>query len=356
MRKLGFTLAEVLITLGVIGVVAALTLSVLMQNIQARIRAEQIRTVKYKLTKATEKMNSLGLIGPYDSSAAFVAELQKHLKIAKVCTSSNLRACWPYDNVILQDGKEYEISKVQTGKNFKMDSDDDMDYSSPNVGIVTADGVAMILSFNKKCLPLDSVKEYAWSTQDNKPISNATANCVAAVFEINGTKKPNKLNEDVILFNANGLGSSCAIELDSGKCFGSPFSPTPLTRAQCEEYKDDLGIRNCNFDNDYWAGAVKQCKGVSHMPSPSDLGNVGRAIYEGHPSIGGGGKNYDTSYKPGTSTSLGLPEPEFWLWSNAEESQHSAAYRYFYPNYTGVNGSNVYTRNSGFIQAFCLVD
>ena len=81
-----------------------------------KILSEQIRSVKYKFTKATDKMNSLGLIGPYDGTAAFVAQLQKHLKIAKVCTASNIRSCWPYDKVILQDGKDYEISKVQTGK------------------------------------------------------------------------------------------------------------------------------------------------------------------------------------------------------------------------------------------------
>ncbi|MBS6603031.1 MAG: type II secretion system protein, partial [Brachyspira sp.] len=119
-RKSAFTLAEVLITLGIIGVVAALTLPTLNQAVNKRVRTEQIRTVKYKFTKATDKMNSLGLIGPYNSTAAFVAELQKHLKIAKVCPSSKLRECWPYDKITLLDGKEYEVTKIQTGKNFQM--------------------------------------------------------------------------------------------------------------------------------------------------------------------------------------------------------------------------------------------
>ena len=57
-----FTLAEVLITLGVIGVVAAVTMPTLVTNIQERVRKEQVRTVKYKLTKATDSMKSLGKI------------------------------------------------------------------------------------------------------------------------------------------------------------------------------------------------------------------------------------------------------------------------------------------------------
>ena len=52
----GFTLAEVLITLGVVGIVAAMTLPTVITNVNERIRKEQVRTVKYKLTQATDKM------------------------------------------------------------------------------------------------------------------------------------------------------------------------------------------------------------------------------------------------------------------------------------------------------------
>ena len=357
MNKKAFTLAEVLITLGVIGIVAALTLPTLMQNLNKKIRAEQIRTVKYKFTKATDKMNSLGLIGPYDSTAAFVGELQKHLKIAKVCTASNLRSCWPYDKVILQDGKEYEISKVQTGKQFKMDTNESSDYTSPNVGIVTADGTPMILSYNQKCAALDPVKSYTWSTEDGKPVSNATANCVAAVFEINGTKKPNKLSDDVVLFNANGLGNSCAIEL-GGKCFTAPFTPTPMTKAECDAAisEGNLGISGCFFDNDYWAGAVKQCGGTKNMPSTDDIAKLASAIYEGNPNIPSTGKVEGLTYKNGTASSIGLPEPKFSLWTGAAYSPGGAYARDFDRNYTyssaewGANSN----KNQGTIQALCI--
>ena len=341
-----------LITLGIIGVVAALTLPTLNAAINKKVRAEQIRTVKYKFTKATEKMAAQGLIGPYDSTAAFVAQLQKHLKIAKVCTSSNLRDCWPYEKVTLLDGKEWEISKTQTGKHLKMQNSDTADYSSPNVGIITGDGTPMILSYNTKCEALDPVKSYTWSTEDNKPVSNATASCVAAVFEINGSKKPNKQNEDVALFNANGLGSSCAVELDGGKCFGSAFTPTPLTKAECEAQKGELGIKNCYYDNDYWAGAVKQCGGVNNLPTMSDLGKLASAIYKGNPSVGAKQDVYNLTYIAGTATSLGLPEPSFSLWSGEEGNFRNAYLRTFYFTYTSYYGL---TRLSD-IQAVCLVD
>ena len=331
--KTAFTLAEVLITLGIIGIVAAMTLPTLNQAINNRVRAEQVRTVKYKFTKATEKMNSLGLIGPYASTDAFVDELQKHLKIMKRCDSSHLRECWPYDEVDLGNGKTWDISKTITGKNLKMEDSDNTDYSSNNVGIVTADGTPMILSYNKKCEALDPVKQYTWSTSDGKPVSNATAGCVAAVFEINGGAKPNRYGDDVQSFNAGGLGSSCAIEIGS-LCLTAPFSPTPMTKAECEAQKNDLGINGCYYDNDYWAGAVKACKVKGKkLPSHSDLDEIAKALYPNQ-TINSNGYTGGLTYTAGTATSLGLHEPYFYLWSGEENSSATAYCRYFDTTYS----------------------
>ena len=352
-QKTAFTLAEVLITLGIIGVVAAMTLPTLNQAINNKVRAEQVRTVKYKFTKATEKMNSLGLIGPYASTDAFVDELQKHLKIMKRCDSSHLRECWPYDEVDLGDGKTWDISKTTTGKQLKMKDGDSADYSSNNVGIVTADGTPMILSYNKKCEALDPVKQYTWSTSDGKPVSNATAGCVAAVFEINGGAKPNKFGTDVVAFNASGLGSSCAVEIGS-LCLTAPFTPTPMTKAECEAQKDELGIKNCRYDQDYWAGAVKQCGGVSKMPTMAQLAELASQMYVGNPSIGAKEDKSNIQFDSNSSTAkaLGLT-PTFFLWSDEEYGSSLAYYRGFF-----TTGSywNFYFRDSSDHVAVCLGD
>ena len=342
--KVAFTLAEVLITLGIIGIVAAMTLPTLNQAINNKVRAEQVRTVKYKFTKATEKMNSLGLIGPYASTDAFVDELQKHLKIMKRCDSSHLRECWPYDEVDLGNGKTWDISKTKTGKNLKMEDSDSTDYSSNNVGIVTADGTPMILSYNKKCEALDPVKQYTWSTSDGKPVSNATAGCVAAIFEINGGAKPNKFGTDVVAFNAGGLGSGCAIEIGS-LCLTAPFSPKPMTAQECNEQKDELGIEYCRYDDDYWAGAVKQCGGVSKMPTASDLFEIAEALY---PNLS---NTRDLTYTAGTATSLGLPEPGFVLWADEEWGSNYAYLRDFSTTTTIWYEA---IRTASGVQAVCL--
>ena len=355
-----FTLAEVLITLGIIGIVAAMTLPTLNQAINKKVRAEQVRTVKYKFTKATEKMNSLGLIGPYASTDAFVDELQKHLKIMKRCDSSNLRECWPYDEINTTNGA-ISVSSLTNGSSLMMRTTDDKDFSSPNVGIVTADGVPMILNYNKKCNALDPVKQYQWSTSDGKPVSNATAGCVAAIFEINGGAKPNKYKDDVIAFNSNGLNNECAVGTGlNGICLSVPFSPTPMTRAECEAAvaEGKLGIKKCctssecNRYGDYWAGAVKQCGGVSKMPTRAQLADLASQLYVGNPTIGAtenkGGIQFDSNSS--TAKSLGLT-PYFSLWSGEENSSDRVCYRSFNTTSSSWHGT---IRGDSARQAVCL--
>ncbi len=352
-RKVAFTLAEVLITLGIIGVVAALTLPALLTNIQSKVRAERSRSVQYKFSLATEKMARLNLIGPYDSTDAFVDELQKHLKISKRCNASNLRGCWPYDTVDLGNGKTWDISKTKTGRQFGMNNDDNNDYTSDNVGIVTADGTPMILSYNKKCKAIDSLEKLSWTTTDNKPLSNSSASCVAAVYEINGTGKPNKLSNDVVLFNANKLGSGCAFEVGS-KCFGAPFSPSYLTKAECEAEKGNLGIQNCPLDDDYWAGAVKQCGGVSKMPTMDDLGKLASQLYKGNPSIGAKQHKDGLQWDQDAATALGFTSSDFWLWSGEENGSYGAYARGFYS--TDSHYDSYFIRYGSYLQAVCLGD
>ena len=199
--KTAFTLAEVLITLGIIGVVAAVTLPVLITNIQERVQKEQVRSAKYKLTLATDKMKSLGLLGEsYPSTQAFVTELSKHLKLAKICDNDHLRDCWPSDEINQADGTTKQVSELTNGQSLKALALGTKDTTT--MGIITADGVPMILVYSPKCTPLESEKTYSWSTIDNKPETNATTNCISAIMDINGKNKPNRIGKDVRSWNS----------------------------------------------------------------------------------------------------------------------------------------------------------
>ena len=346
--KYAFTLAEVLITLGIIGIVAAITMPALIANIQDKVKSARIQNIKQKFSKATDKMLSVSNMNGYASTEAFVNEFQHHLKIAKICDNSHLNECWPVDKVIIDDeGNDWEIVKTKTGKTLKMKNDDSHDWDD-TVGIITADGTAMILSYNKKC-DIDTSKPVTWSSD-----SSSSTSCIASVFDWNGAKKPNKLSEDVIAFNAGGLGSGCVVKVN-GKCFSSPVSADLLTTSECYALKSKLGIKDCVYYDDRWGGAVKLCGGIQNMPTDADLKKIAEMIYEGKPNINDNYATGNLKYKAGTATALGLPEPYFGIWS-ADEIMHYtnyAAYGRYYDTNVTINGS--YARSMSFM-AMCKVD
>ena len=347
-----FTLAEVLITLGIIGIVAALTMPALITNIQDRIQQKRIENINQKLSKVTDKMAVQSGLTGYDTTMAFVQEMSKHMKIAKICDNEHLAECWPTQEVTLNDeGKTWEIAKTKTAKTLKISTNAE-DWAD-TVGIITGDGTGMILSYNKKCE--FSVDDKGFSYSDSK--SNSLS-CLAGVFDWNGSSKPNKLGKDVtMLAPASGLGSNCAFEL-GGKCFTAPFTPTPLTFAQCEAEKDKLGIKTCcsNYyctnSDDYWAGAVKQCGGVSKMPTMEDLAKLATELYKEHPSVGVyqsiSGLTLDTS----KASSMGFTGTSFYVWSGKELDNHGlVSIRSFESTRLGRGSCG---RESNDVQTVCL--
>ena len=346
--KVAFTLAEVLITLGIIGIVAALTLPAFISNVQGRIQAKRVENINQKLSKVMDKMAvQSGLIG-YPDTMAFVQEMKKHMSIAKVCDNSHLSECWGTTEVDVGKDKPWEISKTKTAKTLKIGEPDNW---ADTVGIVTADGTPMILSYDKECN--FDVNNTGLQFDKSSGKSNSLK-CLSGVFDWNGGAKPNKLGDDVITLGmASGLGSSCAFEVN-GTCYTAPFTPTPMTKAECEAAvaEGKLGIKGCNYEQDYWAGAVKQCGGVSKLPTMAQLAELASQMYVGNPTIGAKQDKDNIQFDSNSSTAKALElTPSFFLWSGEETSSGYAYSRRFYTT------SSYWTndaRYSSRIQAVCL--
>ena len=356
-KHFGFTLAEVLITLGIIGVVAAITMPVLMTNVQDRVKQKRVENIKQKLSKVTDKMAVQSGLTGYGDTMSFVREMNKHMKIAKICDNNHIGDCWPTKEVDLdKDGKMWEIAKTKNAKTLKISSDI-ADSWADTVGIVTADGTPIILSYKKDC-DFD-VDKSGLVFNKGSAMSNSMS-CLSGVFDWNGGRKPNKLAKlegnskgDVLPFGqAKGLGNVCALEIE-GVCFGTLFTPTPLTRVQCEEevQKGTLGIKGCYWDSDYWAGAVKQCGGVKNMPTKAQLGRLATELYG--TSIGAN-ENVNLGLKLNTSKSASLGDTNsiFGIWSGEEGGSLGGAYYRAYSQ-TGTIGG--YDGRSGDpVQAICI--
>ena len=344
-----FTLAEVLITLGIIGVVAALTMPALITNIQDRIQQKRIENINQKLSKVTDKMAVQSGLTGYGTTMAFVQEMSKHMKIAKICDNEHLAECWPTQEVTLNDeGKTWEIAKTKNAKTLKI-SNNAEDWAD-TVGIVTGDGTGMILSYNKKC---EFNVDDGGLKYDNSTGKSNSLVCLSGVYDWNGSSKPNKLGKDVTTLGmATGLGTECAIEL-GGKCFTAPFTPTPLTKAQCLAEKDKLGIKYCGYENDYWAGAVKQCGGVSKMPREADLRELAKVVYNTsniNSPNGSSGTTWNLTLDTSKASSMGFTGASFYVWSGTERNSDRAYRRDFDSSNTGWFN---YYRYSSLSQAVC---
>ena len=310
LKKKAFTLAEVLITLAVIGVVAVLTIGIFLPKINSSVWEKQAKTAKVKFTKATEQMALNNKIGPYyQDTEEFVNELSNYLKISKVCKNDELSECFGYEEFKLTNGEIYSLSDATDGEIFGMPNDDNNDYTGDTIGLLTIDGTPIILSWNKKCSPLEP-GVYQWSGD-----TNSSTSCIAALIDINRDKKPNKLEDDIILFNALTLKTptaapTCVIDIPgSNICWSEPFIPTSeeakAAHVSCYNsetgaaYKSNLGVSNCcntstsycgptdgSGHGDRWLAAVEKCGGTANMPTATELASFATLIYQGNPSVG----------------------------------------------------------------------
>lgn len=95
-----FTLAEVLVTLGIIGVISAMTLPTLVKNHQRQVYVTQLRKVVNEITQAVETAvvdhNAVSFREAHISDTNF---LRNYFKTVKTCTDSeqDLKECFAYE-------------------------------------------------------------------------------------------------------------------------------------------------------------------------------------------------------------------------------------------------------------------
>ena len=314
-KKAAFTLAEVLITLGVIGVVAALTMPTLLKNIAERSNSEAQANLAQKITKSMDLMRADGgLERTYNSTDEFVDEFSKYIKISTRCDADHIADCWPTKTVTTTDGETYDVSKAKTGKNLNL-----KDNKSNNVGIILADGATLILTYNPNAgiigdgdtvtpsfadLPIGfgRTKKFAYTTSVTDPID--------FVMDVNGFKGPNSEERngkqyDIRSFKVARFSTGCAGNDISGiGCVYQLPSYSPIKAGSEEMKKWDPNwtvekVDSYASEDNYWAGAKKACDDIGmSLPDYSKLKSLAKKT---------------TAEKE----QLGLPTRD-WFWSSSE--------------------------------------
>ena len=334
----GFTLAEVLITLAIIGVVAAMTIPTLVQNYQEKVWKEASFVFETKLEEALKTMNTQQTLAGYKTTEDFVEELSNHFKMNKICNNDELLTCFSDKVYWGPDAEEIDMTTIKTAKNFGQDK-----WNTDIVGVQFANGVTGLIAYNPDC------------TQN--PYSNQITgtSCLAILYDTDGFKNPNTSSKDLRSINVASLGNSNCYAEVNGVCFASaPFSPTRLTKAECEALKSELGIDACNYSSDFWAGAVKKCHDEGkRLPNQNELALIASYIYNTDVTPTGiinATRDDDKASKIGFNISSGS---DFYVWSGQEHASTISYSRGFSPSNTYGVYSN---RNYSNLRAVCVGD
>ncbi len=273
-RHSAFTLAEVLITLGIIGIVAAMTIPTLITNNQEKGWSTAATVFERKLEESLKVMNTQQTLAGYSTTESFVDELSKHIKIVKTCKNTELDKCFPKTFTYgFPETETMDITSFTDSSKLRKEP-----YGTNTVGLQFANGVVAVMAYDPKC------------KQD--PFSNQITgtSCISMIYDTSGFKSPNTSNKDLRMLNVNTL---FAFKVGGTK-YSAPFFSNFITKTECAQINiADYGIENCYFnignhslDGDYWAGAVIECGGVDKLPTDKQLAEIatylyGRTIQEG---------------------------------------------------------------------------
>ena len=194
---LAFTMAEILLSLTIIGVVAAITLPSLTGNINERTWNTQRKALYARFSQAIPLM---GAINGYADGETFIsAGLNKVLKINNVCDSEHLEDCGIASKITTLNAGTFSVPSP-----FKL--------SDLNTSMVSYSDVVADKSF---IYSIDDAEAVGFETQSSESIllfymPNCQAEmgetfdhfaqpkvCINMIFDLNGNKGPNTVGKDI---------------------------------------------------------------------------------------------------------------------------------------------------------------
>lgn len=171
-----FTLAEVLITLGIIGVVAAMTIPILMNNIQNAHFKTAWKKQYSVLSQAAQRYLQDNSLKSFQGVSNYANAFKDYLHVVKYCdTQSSVQGCW-----------------IASGQDFYLDSSYDNGIAGIPDNYVNKD-----LGFKQGLILADgtTISTFAiWANCDHY-LNNNT--CGWMIVDVNGANKPNTVGKDI---------------------------------------------------------------------------------------------------------------------------------------------------------------
>lgn len=225
MKKIlkGFTLAEVLITLGIIGVVAAVTLPSLQVNVNKQALSTQMTKTYSQLSEGLRMYITNNGLDEFDYSHFDASKFARdYLQVQYVCNSTNDTNCFA-DRYTYIDSNSSSTTKASLMSAFEASNQND-------TAVILRDGMVVHISHNGKML----------------------------AFDVNNKKGPNKVGYDYHVAYINEDGS---IGPSISEAFKDPTKRDSQIKSELESCKKnggDYGGMGCfahllrnNFKFDY---------------------------------------------------------------------------------------------------------
>lgn len=194
--KTAFTMAELLISLTIIGVVASIMLPSLSNNVNDRTLSTRRIAMFSRLSQAMGLIDSISDVGKRDASGNIISnwedtaamtfvidKLSQGIKYENTCEYGAFKSCGFSGLLSREDGSTFTMPA--TFKALVNNNDLNAPETKP-VAFVTKNGESIALYYNPDCMA---------KTGSSDTYMNFV--CVNMIYDLNGTKSPNTLGKDV---------------------------------------------------------------------------------------------------------------------------------------------------------------
>ena len=344
-KAAAFTLAEVLITLAVIGIVAALTLPGLIQNHNEKAWSTAKDLWEKKLTETVRRMNVDGVMTGHDTTEDFMNTFKNYMKVIKTCDNTDINKC--YSPKIVTTGKDDAPEEIETNGLTSASSMGLKEWqtNTNTMSFVVVDGTTVIMAYQPECPYEDPIED-----------QGSQVSCMAYMVDVNGKKGPNRVGKDIEL--SSGVAFSTCDNPIGDMCFSTDFAANrAINTCDGSEYEDldSYGSSNSYCANNYWAGAKLSCqdKGME-LPTRAQLAQLASELYvdsSGNEITFAEDTNKSSikvkdEYKDNPPLTLGCT-----YWSSEVGNANNAYNRGFYTPYSAWDNS---FKDSSNFRAICV--
>ena len=195
-----FTMAEILLSLTIIGVVAAITLPSLTGNLNERTWNTQRKALYARMSQAISLMPTLNGYGTLDDTTDTAAEtfltagLAKVFKINNICDNEHLEDCGIPASLIDISGTKVALPGTLHDLNGMFSIYNRYVENSKAAAFETQNGESIAVYYNPKCKYDDHCPE-GWTCSQ-------FIMCANFIYDLNGKKGPNTFGKDIGVITA----------------------------------------------------------------------------------------------------------------------------------------------------------